>query len=285
MNDKKNKMTFKTSQGETIEIALEVITPKMAIEYLKANKNNRPIKKRSLSMYCRDIEAGNWKVNGESIKFDRHGNLGDGQHRLQACVRTGIAIETFVVRALDPEINKTVDKGVKRTAADYLSFKNVSNSALIAAAICRYKSLANSASDTPRDKSEMFSTSEVAEVYQQDSEFFDNVAMFAKNIYKRNRLLKAAYVAGLMAFLIREKKHPQEKVERFFAQIADIETACSAVRVLRQKLMLNQADKVNSMNSIAKEIVIKRAWNAYCTGRDIKTLSYNLERDKNLQFL
>ena len=51
-----------------LKITTERITPKQAEKYLEENiENNRPILDRHVAVLARDMKAGNWVQNGETI--------------------------------------------------------------------------------------------------------------------------------------------------------------------------------------------------------------------------
>ena len=105
--------------------AVEKITPAAAREYLAANRSNRPISRGIVADYVRAMQAGEWLLNGEAIKFDTEGRLVDGQHRLAAIERACKPIDFVVIRGLDPEVFKTLDTGKKRSVADVLSIAKI----------------------------------------------------------------------------------------------------------------------------------------------------------------
>ena len=76
------------------------ITPATAKAWLEEhNTKNRTIKKAHVARLAADMKQGRWVgENGESIKFDVDGRLADGQHRLAACVASGVTITSLVVR-------------------------------------------------------------------------------------------------------------------------------------------------------------------------------------------
>lgn len=99
---------------------LTTITPQMAKDLLASNKNNRKISKRIVNQYARDMLEGRWKNNGQSILAAEDGTLIDGQHRLMACVQSGVPFQAFLVRGVPEETRSTIDAGRKRSAADAL---------------------------------------------------------------------------------------------------------------------------------------------------------------------
>lgn len=64
-----------------------IITPEMAKKYLQNMKTNRNISFARVNAYARDMERGAWQENGESIVFNKSGQLVNGQHRLAAIVK------------------------------------------------------------------------------------------------------------------------------------------------------------------------------------------------------
>jgi hypothetical protein len=100
--------------------AFELISPAMAEDWLeKYNTHNRNMKRRKLSGYVQDMQAGRWRgTNGEPIIFDAEGRLTDGQQRLQAVVLSGLSIIALVVRGVPVDCYITVDTGAPKSVAD-----------------------------------------------------------------------------------------------------------------------------------------------------------------------
>jgi hypothetical protein len=121
------KSTLPLPSAPRAEYSEEVITPAIARRYLDANRSNRPMSRHVVAEYVSAMNGGEWLFNGEAIKFDRDGQLVDGQHRLEAVVKSGKSIAFLVIRGLDPEVFKTIDTGKKRSAGDVLAIKGVKN--------------------------------------------------------------------------------------------------------------------------------------------------------------
>jgi hypothetical protein len=111
------------------------ITPEIAAEWLKNNHSNRKIRENRVSKLVRDMKVGQWKVNGETIKFDSFGRLFDGQHRLTACVKSGVTIRSLVVFNAPSDGYTTVDIGANKSFSDFLSPNGEKNSVLLAATV------------------------------------------------------------------------------------------------------------------------------------------------------
>jgi|DEB0MinimDraft_6_1074348.scaffolds.fasta_scaffold00040_26 hypothetical protein len=118
------------------DITVEVIDAKKAKEYLDKNiYHNRRISPHSLLQYSTMMQKKQWIPNGDTVKFDVDGKLIDGQHRLSAVLKTGVPMETIVVRNLPREAFNTLDFGKKRSAGDVLCTRGLSYTQNIAASV------------------------------------------------------------------------------------------------------------------------------------------------------
>jgi len=118
-------------------VTVETVTPSMAELWLAGNTNNRRMKTLAVTKYAKDIAAGKWDLNGESIKFNGDGRLLDGQNRLAAVIEARAPITTVVVRGLDAESQDTMDVGVPRRLADVLTIRGEVNTVDLATGLIR----------------------------------------------------------------------------------------------------------------------------------------------------
>lgn len=102
----------------TQQVEMVTVTPALAAEWLKCNTTNRPLRKIRVDTYARELEQGHWRFTGDSIKFDADCKLIDGQHRLAACVKSGVAFQVLVVRGLDSAAFDVLDRNLPRSASD-----------------------------------------------------------------------------------------------------------------------------------------------------------------------
>ena len=89
--------------GEKITAKVETITPEIAKTMLGENVNNRRISRDNVNLFAREIRNGEWRFNGEAIKFGKDGRLLDGQHRLLAVIAADKPLTTLVIRGLEDE--------------------------------------------------------------------------------------------------------------------------------------------------------------------------------------
>lgn len=103
------------------------VTPEMAEYFLTLNKINRPIRTGHIENLARQMDLGMWHWTDDAIRFDWDGNLIDGQHRCKAIIMHGQPVLCRVSYGIDPEAQKVMDSGAKRSASDALALDNYSN--------------------------------------------------------------------------------------------------------------------------------------------------------------
>lgn len=108
-----------SGNGAVVEVV--TLTPVLAELLLERNERNRPFSEVNLDRVKRDITAGRWEFNGESMIVSRDGKLNNGQHRAKAVVETGRSIPVVMVFGPPRESRMTLDMGVTRTVGHFLS--------------------------------------------------------------------------------------------------------------------------------------------------------------------
>lgn len=129
------KSTVPAQRGPQYKVT--EVTPALAEKWLRQNSHNRNLRDKAVMAYARDMEAGNWAENGESIKFAKDGTLLDGQHRLQAITLSGITVKMLVVTGLENRTQETMDDGRKRTLSDALHLRGESNAVVLGSLLRR----------------------------------------------------------------------------------------------------------------------------------------------------
>lgn len=110
------------------------LTPALARVLLERNPDNRPVASSKIATYARDIVAGRWTLNGETLKVSVEGHLNDGQHRCLAVIDANRPADTMIMFGLPRESRLTLDQGMARTPGHYLSMLGFKDSNIIAAA-------------------------------------------------------------------------------------------------------------------------------------------------------
>lgn len=102
-----------------------IITPAVAEQLLRLNPvgANRKAEFGNVNYYGTQMsESDGWKLTGQALIFDEHGTLVDGQHRLWACLLSGVSFVTWVITGIPAEekLFAYIDAGRSRTHADAL---------------------------------------------------------------------------------------------------------------------------------------------------------------------
>jgi len=195
---------------------VKVITPDKAIEFLKKNKTNRPLRMSVVEQYALDMRKGHWVVNHQGIAFDNNGNLVDGQHRLEAIRLANVPIKILITTGLQNValenglkvfVMDTVDRGKLRTVGDQLVLRHgCSNGNLTAAAIQTICACANNGIYT---KLTVPSAIAIMNLYDQE------LAFTIEN--RSNEIgLRSAMVVGACAFAM---KAESAKCQQFYQLI------------------------------------------------------------------
>jgi len=121
--------------GNSVSMERILLTPAMAERLLIGNTKNRAVIKSYLKNMEQVLLRNEWRFNGEPIIVSSTGRVLDGQHRLMACVSTGISIDTILVRGVDESVFPTLDRGISRTVGNVLSIDGIENYNSVAAAL------------------------------------------------------------------------------------------------------------------------------------------------------
>ncbi len=134
----------------------KAITPNYARSVLAKGSPNRKLSEGKVMQYARDMLNNQWVLNHQGIAFDEDGNLIDGQHRLEAIVRSGCTVDMMVTTGLTKtatnglvlHVMDTVDRGRIRSVGDQLYLRHgwqnanaVASYAKVCAEICTARPL------------------------------------------------------------------------------------------------------------------------------------------------
>jgi hypothetical protein len=110
----------------------EVVSGERVANGGKARDNRSLRLAGGVDKYARDMKAGNWHRNGESVKIAWNETIIDGQHRLHACIEAGVPFWSIVVTGVNPAAQDTVDTGLPRRLSDQLVIANEKNAVILA---------------------------------------------------------------------------------------------------------------------------------------------------------
>lgn len=241
---------------------LRLITPEIAKIMLAENTANRPLNERHVKMLSREMETGNWKLNGDTIRF-ANGRLLDGQHRLEACVRTGVSFPSFVIEGLKHTVFDTIDTGRTRSAADTLALQGEADPKRLAATVrfvgaCLNGQMGNNI---------RLSTTEVESILKDNPAIRESVAFCARNA---KILLPFPIMAGCH-YLFTLKDLPASAA--FIEQLISGNGENKAVHQLRERLLQNTLSKSKLSPKYLAALTIK-TWNISREGKVVKNLGW-----------
>jgi len=97
------------------------VTPELAAEWISKNSRNRTVKKAVVEAYAADMLSGNWTETHQGIAFFEDKTLADGQHRLQAVIKSGVSVDMLVTIGLKDSSSMAIDTHKKRSVEDNLT--------------------------------------------------------------------------------------------------------------------------------------------------------------------
>ena len=115
--------TPSTAPDGRAEAEIVVVTPEVAQAWLDTMGPNRHLNEANVARLSLDMQKGNWFQSGDPVRFDKKGRLRDGQHRLQALIRSGKSLPFHVLRNLDDRALQIVDTGKQRSFGDMLAMR------------------------------------------------------------------------------------------------------------------------------------------------------------------
>ena len=100
------------------EARLVSVTPTLAKEWLAINTNNRPIRRREVDSFVRDIVSDRWIPNtSDTVMIGSNGVLLNGQHRLTAVIEADRSAQMYVEFGAENDAS-AIDRGRSRSAGD-----------------------------------------------------------------------------------------------------------------------------------------------------------------------
>jgi hypothetical protein len=238
-----------------------MVTPEMAERWLKRNKSNRVLRPAAIDQYARDMAAGKWELTG-TIEFDTSGNLIQGQHRLNAVIKSGVTVTMCVLRGISQSAQRVMDSGVKRQAADNLYMVHGTKNATTVVAIARQKIASEFAVRS-------VSNSEIEDYVNEHPEI-SIAAGIAMKYYRGCDI--SPTVTGLAAWTIADT-HGWDAAEQFFYTASE-------------KVGLQRHDPVIAMTKFFSEAVRNRKRYPVETQLSVIIRAFNYRRaGKTCQFL
>jgi hypothetical protein len=257
------------------------VTPDMASTWLQYNSINRPLRADTVQKYADIIQGGEWRLNGDSIKFDKTGQLIDGQHRLCAIVVANIPVPTMVVFGCETSAITTLDRPKKRSVADVLSMKGEKNTAALGAVLSWYwkYSTARIRNQSARGWPE---PQETLRLLGENPGIRDSLAA----VHTGRFAIMSSTTALAVAHYILSQRAPED-TKKFFELLAnpvglDVD---HPINRLRERLIMNRTKRSEGKLPTHERIaIIFKVWNAWRAGRNISQLAWRGRGDSSESF-
>ena len=112
---------FKGNGDPPMQTQVILVSPDMATRWLEGNTCNRPVRQKKVNEYADQMSRGKWILSPQTISFDKHGVLLDGQHRLKAVVKSGTSIDFNVTLNALRDARPVLDGGLTRDLSDKMT--------------------------------------------------------------------------------------------------------------------------------------------------------------------
>lgn len=267
---------------KTSDTELMLITPAIATEMLAYNSKNRPPSPSTVKKYAGQMQAGNWRLTRQPIIFARSGRIQDGQHRLLACVESGVSFQAYVAFGDDEENFAFIDIGKGRTGADIFAINGVQNYAAMAAATRWIKAYDDgSMSGGPTGLSVVYTAADLYNYFCQLHRLPDATDIL--NAFAEARIMPPSL--GLALHYICARKN-RSKADEWFMQVATgvgISSRNETAWKLRKRLLENAA-ATGKVKSIVLAAYTIKAWNAERSGSRLNVFRWRGEQNPTETF-
>lgn len=245
----------------TPETAVVDVTPALAEKWLGKNTINRSVRRPDVAAYARDMAAGDWLLNGESIKFADDGALMDGQHRLLAVIESGVTVRMLVVSGVSRKAMPTIDTGIPRKFYDALAVQGIPHAKTVAALTTRAYAW---------EQGQRYNAHKMKPTQTERLDFLRHhpelheAALLGDSL--ASRTLLPATVIGTAYWLFCKVAEPQE-AEDFLRHVVREDVGVDhPARVLNRRIVAMRISVGRLLESEALALTI-RAWNAHRDGR------------------
>ena len=272
---------FARCEYAELSMGFVMVTPEMAESWLERNVHNRKLSPNLVKLFTGDMAEDRWRFEGEPVRFDVHLHLIDGQHRLEAIVRSGKGQLMLVLVGLPSESQMVTDAGRKRSAADIFALLGKEHSTQIAAVtrlVIQWKEgQIRTAGSHAAD-----ATSTVHQVEVEESDPYIAWAVASASRFTGARHLMPAAV-GFFLWLLAETD-PMGAIE-YIESLANYATSgaddprLTVIKKLTQRLTY-ESDEANPIEltgkgrpgRIATIFILIRGWNAWVNGERLRLI-------------
>jgi hypothetical protein len=263
----------KTVPDSPLNIEVTTVTPDMAANWLARGGKNRKLNERRVDALVAAIHRGEWRLTGEAIKLDLNGQVRDGQHRLQAVVKSGVPIKTVVIRGVDEPAFDVMDVGRPRTAGDVLSMHGYAYHNAVAGAVRLLLFMERAGRFSPTREAERFITSTTTLDYLNAHDDVNNGIRLADRVRKAGLQGGISTWGALFTLFLRIDAEQAYQFAHHLATGEDMSAGHPALQ-LRNRLRFRKAGEHQKADASREQMAAMtiKAWNAFRKGQVIQML-------------
>lgn len=248
------------------------ITPEEAAYILaEMNTHNRGFKAQHVRQYKAMMLSGEWKFNGDPIRFSKKGVLLDGQNRLKAAAELGFTLECVLITGLDDEVQSTMDKNAKRLLSDEFKlagFRYYNETAFVV----RYAYTYATAGTFARSKANP-TEGDLIKLGKKHQESIAHSVQIGNTVYQQLRNMRAT-LAGTLHFLFAYVD--DEDADVFFDKLRDGSglTEGDPILALRKNLIQRKPVTNGGTDRVEIAALTIKAFNTWRDGGEAFKLSW-----------
>lgn len=259
----------------TLSTRIETITPERAAAMLEGQHRNRKLKPIKIARFKRAMMSDHWRLNGETIKFTKSGQLVDGQNRLMACIEAGAPFRTLVTYGIDEQDIHTIDTGTPRSSADVLEIEGEKYTKSLAGALQIIYAWENNHFWEAFDSAVQYGSNDeivvVLELHpglRDSSQTLNTRFKRAKRILGPRFAIAFHYLFGLSG--------GEEAADDFFYLLdtGDGLSVTHPVYHLRERMLTNYG-ATRKMQPKEIAVLSVKTWNSYIEQKSVKQLRYS----------
>lgn len=252
-----------------------VVTPDTCLEVLtKYNTHNRPKVPYQIDVISRALNLSGFLFTGETIIYDDHGILLNGQNRHQAGLETEKSFHTLVVFGVDQEAFKVLDQHARRTVGHVLAMMDIKYANATASALTNIYLLGKTGSLKSQGKL-VITVEEKLEILRRHPDLSDYGR--AVNFRKGGRIdIKSPGMLMFLYYLF--ASYDSITADQFFQELAGVRAmpergGRNTLDKLKQQLKANMLSETKLPVEHLAALVIK-TWNFIMAGVDREILQW-----------
>lgn len=250
------------------------ITPEIATALMKENVSNRPLNRARVRIYMDAMQRGQWQLSGESIKRATDPSTGkkrliDGQHRLQACIESGIAFPTVLVDDLEESVFSVVDRGKTRTVNDVIHIAGAGSFKHAAPAIRLLLTLEANNNILNSELLQCVTPDDVLKYIEGNTDTVEWAVQHGRALDKAVGGIRSSWI---LFMLLADKVRDRAEIEDFLESVRVGAGLSDGDVALALRNWLTRASNYKRSATIENTATFIKAFNAYLEGRTVQVV-------------